>query len=155
MQICVRLVNNRKYVHYFHYVIKIITILLIILFFRLLRFLCFSCSLFFNATLRSGQFRGQKGLGPLEKPREMPHYMFCPRKKIISRTFKISGALIVKLLFVKYHIDTVVTNLLIKGKWYLLQKKFGEMLSFVFLQRRLEALKKLSHEIEMGCWWYD
>ncbi len=26
----------------------------------------------------------------------MPHYMFCPRKKIISRTFKISGALIVK-----------------------------------------------------------
>jgi hypothetical protein len=21
-------------------------------------------------------------LGPLEKPREMPHYMFCPRKKI-------------------------------------------------------------------------
>ncbi len=31
--------------------------------------------------LRSGQFRGQKGLGPLKKPREMPHYMFCPRKK--------------------------------------------------------------------------
>jgi hypothetical protein len=28
-----------------------------------------------------GQFRGQKGLGPLEKPQEMPHYMFCPRQK--------------------------------------------------------------------------
>jgi hypothetical protein len=46
---------------------------------------------------RSGQFRGQKGLGPLEKHREMPRYTFCPRKKNISRTFKISGALIVKL----------------------------------------------------------
>jgi hypothetical protein len=33
------------------------------------------------ATLRSRQFWGQKGLGPFEKPREMPHYMFCPRKK--------------------------------------------------------------------------
>jgi hypothetical protein len=26
-----------------------------------------------------GQFRGQKGLSPLEKYLEMPHYMFCPR----------------------------------------------------------------------------
>jgi hypothetical protein len=26
----------------------------------------------------------------------------------------------------------------------------GEMLSFVFLQRRLETLKRLSHEIEMA-----
>ncbi len=25
----------------------------------------------------------------------LPHYMFCPRKKIISRTFKINGTLIV------------------------------------------------------------
>ncbi len=32
-------------------------------------------------SLRSGQFRGQKGLGPLEKPREIPHHMFCPRNK--------------------------------------------------------------------------
>jgi hypothetical protein len=46
-------------------------------------------------SLSSGQFRGQKGLSPLEKPHEMPHYMFCPRqKKIISRTFKIRGALV-------------------------------------------------------------
>jgi hypothetical protein len=37
----------------------------------------------------------KKVSGPLEKPREMPHYMFFPRKKIISRTFKISGTLIV------------------------------------------------------------
>jgi hypothetical protein len=37
---------------------------------------CLNCP-----SLRSGQFRGQKGLGPLEKPREMPHYMFSPRKK--------------------------------------------------------------------------
>ncbi len=36
---------------------------------------------FWSGALRSGQFRGQKGLGPLEKQREMPHYMFCPRKK--------------------------------------------------------------------------
>jgi hypothetical protein len=45
------------------------------------------------AWLRSGQFRGQKGLGPLEKPR----YMFCPQKKVISWTFKISGTLIVTM----------------------------------------------------------
>ncbi len=32
--------------------------------------------------------------GPLEKLREMPHYMFCPRQKIISRTFKIRGTLV-------------------------------------------------------------
>jgi hypothetical protein len=50
-------------------------------------------------SLHSGQFRGQKGLGPLKKPREMPHYMFCPRKKIISRTFKISSTLIVNLCY--------------------------------------------------------
>jgi hypothetical protein len=31
--------------------------------------------------LRSGQFRGQKGLGSLEKPQEMPQYMFCHRQK--------------------------------------------------------------------------
>ncbi len=31
--------------------------------------------------LRSGQFRGQKGLGPLEKSRELSHYEFCPRKE--------------------------------------------------------------------------
>jgi hypothetical protein len=32
---------------------------------------------------------------PRKKSVEMPHYMLCPRKKIISLTFKISGALIV------------------------------------------------------------
>jgi hypothetical protein len=26
----------------------------------------------------SGQFSGQKGLGPVEKSLDMPHYMFCP-----------------------------------------------------------------------------
>jgi hypothetical protein len=31
--------------------------------------------------LRSGQFRGQKGLGPLEKSRELSHYEFCLRKE--------------------------------------------------------------------------
>ncbi len=43
-----------------------------------------------------GQFRGQKSLGPLEISLEMAHYVVCPQKKIISRIFKISGALIVK-----------------------------------------------------------
>ncbi len=47
-------------------------------------------------SLRSGQFRGQKSLGPLEISLEMAHYVVCPQKKIISRIFKISGALIVK-----------------------------------------------------------
>jgi hypothetical protein len=40
---------------------------------------------------------GQKSLGPLEISLEMAHYVVCPQKKIISRIFKISGALIVKL----------------------------------------------------------
>jgi hypothetical protein len=39
----------------------------------------------------SGQFRSQKGPGPLE----IPHYVFCQGKKVISRTFRISGTLIV------------------------------------------------------------
>jgi hypothetical protein len=46
-------------------------------------------------SLRSGQFRGQKSLGPLEISLEKAHYVVCPQKKIISRIFKISGALIV------------------------------------------------------------
>jgi hypothetical protein len=46
-------------------------------------------------SLRSGQFKGQKCLGSLEVSLEMAHYVVCPQKKIISRIFKISGALIV------------------------------------------------------------
>jgi hypothetical protein len=38
--------------------------------------------------LCSGQFRGQKGLSPLEKSLEMPHYMFCPRQKNILLDFQ-------------------------------------------------------------------
>jgi hypothetical protein len=45
--------------------------------------------------LRSGQLRAQKVLSPLEKSLEMPHYVVCPRKKIASRTLRISGTLIV------------------------------------------------------------
>ncbi len=45
--------------------------------------------------LHSGQFRGQKSLGSLEISLEMAHYVVCPQKKIMSRIFKISGALIV------------------------------------------------------------
>jgi hypothetical protein len=40
---------------------------------------------------RSGQFWGQKSLDPLE----IDDYVFCPHKKITSRTIKISGSLIV------------------------------------------------------------
>jgi hypothetical protein len=42
-----------------------------------------------------GTIRGQKSLGPLEISLEMAHNVVCPQKKIISRIFKISGALIV------------------------------------------------------------
>ena len=46
--------------------------------------------------LRSGQFGGQKSLGPLEKLFEIDDYVFCPHKKITSRrTIRNSGALIV------------------------------------------------------------
>ncbi len=33
------------------------------------------------SSLRSGQFRGQKSLGPLEISFEMAHYVVCPQKK--------------------------------------------------------------------------
>ncbi len=47
-------------------------------------------------SLRSGQFRGQKGLGTLEKFLEMPHNMSSRKKQqIILRTFRISSTLIV------------------------------------------------------------
>ncbi len=35
--------------------------------------------IFFAGKTCNGAF--QKGRGPLEKPQEMPHYMFCPRQK--------------------------------------------------------------------------
>ncbi len=44
--------------------------------------------------LRSGQFGGQKILGPLEISLEMGHYVVCPQKKI-SHIFKISSGLLV------------------------------------------------------------
>jgi hypothetical protein len=37
----------------------------------------------------------KKVSAPLEKSLEMPPLYFCPREKIISRTFRISGTLIV------------------------------------------------------------
>jgi hypothetical protein len=52
-------------------------------------------------SLRSGQFRGQKSLGPLKISLEKAHYVVCPQKKLISRIFKISGALIVILGFLE------------------------------------------------------
>ena len=47
--------------------------------------------------LRSGQFRGQKSLGPLKMSLEMAHKVIVPQKKIISRSFLNSGTLIVIL----------------------------------------------------------
>jgi hypothetical protein len=37
----------------------------------------------------------QKSLGPLEEPLEIADYVFCPHKKLTSRTIRISGALLV------------------------------------------------------------
>jgi hypothetical protein len=37
--------------------------------------------LIMGSSLRSGQFKGQKGLGSLEKSQELSHYEFCPRKE--------------------------------------------------------------------------
>jgi hypothetical protein len=34
---------------------------------------------------------GSKGQGPLEKPQEMPHYMFCPRQKNNFQDFQNQG----------------------------------------------------------------
>ena len=56
--------------------------------------------------IHSGQFRDQKSFELLKKPLKKPHYMFSPRKKVTSRTFRISGTLIVinsqyNILYVK------------------------------------------------------
>jgi hypothetical protein len=51
----------------------------------------------FSRYLRSEQFGGQKSLGPLEKPLEIADFVFCPHRKITSRTIRISGALIVEI----------------------------------------------------------
>jgi hypothetical protein len=59
-------------------------------------------------SLRSGQFRGQKGLCTIKKSVKMPYYMFCPRKKIISWTFKTSGTLLVNLLCTHSNSPTAV-----------------------------------------------
>ncbi len=44
--------------------------------------------------IRSGQFRGQKGLGTVENSKKCPLRCFAPDKKVISRTLKIRGTLV-------------------------------------------------------------
>jgi hypothetical protein len=62
-------------------------------------------------TLRSRQYGGQKGLGPLKTPLEIADYVFCTQK-ITCRTIRISGTLMVKFSIL----------------WYLwLQKKEGQL----------------------------
>jgi hypothetical protein len=48
-------------------------------------------------SMRDGQFRGRKSVGPLKISLEMAHKVICPQQKIISRIFKISGTLLVGL----------------------------------------------------------
>jgi hypothetical protein len=45
----------------------------------------------------SGYFEGAKTFLTPKLSLEMAHYVVCPQKKIISRIFKISGAIIVIL----------------------------------------------------------
>jgi hypothetical protein len=47
--------------------------------------------------VRSGQFRGQKGLGPLKKSVENGPLCVLPTKKVIFRILRIGGALLVKI----------------------------------------------------------
>jgi hypothetical protein len=63
------------------------------------------------SSLRSGQFRGQKVLCPLEKSFEMPHYMCCLRKQNGSCIFRISDTLIV---IIRYFKDLMTTEVCIK-----------------------------------------
>jgi hypothetical protein len=46
------------------------------------------------ATVTPQPFYGQKGEGPLEKPKKYPIICFAPDKKIISKTFKTRGTLV-------------------------------------------------------------
>jgi hypothetical protein len=41
---------------------------------------------FLNPMLRT--IGGQKGIGPLKKPQETPHYVFCPRQKNYFHDFQ-------------------------------------------------------------------
>jgi hypothetical protein len=61
-------------------------------------FFCFGQTIYFFDPCARDNFRGQKSLGPLGISLEMAHFAVCPQKKIISRIFKISGALIVILI---------------------------------------------------------
>jgi hypothetical protein len=54
--------------------------------------------LIYIISLCSGQFGGQKSLGPFERPIEMADNVFCLHIKITSSTFRISGTLIVKIV---------------------------------------------------------
>jgi hypothetical protein len=59
----------------------------------------------------------QRGLGPLEESLEMPNYMLFPRQKIISLTFRISGKLIVIILYrLIFHF---YLHILFIASWYL------------------------------------
>jgi hypothetical protein len=49
-----------------------------------------------STQLRPGPFGVKKVLAPSKKPLEITYYLFCPHKKITSRTIRISGGLIVK-----------------------------------------------------------
>jgi hypothetical protein len=60
-----------------------------------IRVLITSFRVVYCPSLHSGQLGGQKSLSPLEKPLEFADYVFCPHKKITSRTIRISGTLIV------------------------------------------------------------
>ena len=48
-----------------------------------------------HSSIRSGQFRGQKSLGPLEISLDLSNYEIFPHKILKSRTFKKSSILIV------------------------------------------------------------
>jgi hypothetical protein len=46
-----------------------------------------------------GQFRGQKGRGPLKMSLEMAQKVIVPKKKIMSQSFLNSGTLVILCLF--------------------------------------------------------
>ena len=66
----------------------------------------------------SGQFRGQKSLGPLKMSLEMAHKVSVPQKKNMSPSFLNSGTLIVNISLKPWFKQIYINPLLKRSKFF-------------------------------------
>ncbi len=114
---------------------------------------CWKCVTLFFFVL--GKTHNGASLGIFEKVLEMPHYMFCLWKKIISRTFRISGTLIVIMapetlaLKTVFNIDSTPQQVQLSHwtEWLLKQGGGGDVLAHHW-KIWLENISKLLTDLE-------